>query len=371
MRILVLPRDPNPYQRLLYGEMQRLGVEITYLGELTSSRTVNLLLLPLEMAARRAAGARLIHLHWVFAFALPGSIRCPPLRTVAYIWFLVWLRLCRVLGLHLVWTAHNVLPHRPVFTDDVSARRELVKASDLVIAHSQSALVGLSALGAVARKTAVIPHGPIGPLLPATPLRIPGTGGRPRRFLFLGLVQEYKGVEDLLAAFLAMPDEVGAHLTVAGQCDEPRLRSRLLALARNGGERIVLRLERVPEEEVTPLLTASDVVVLPFRRVTTSGSAMLALSHGRPLIVPDLASLADLPEQAVFRYGGGVQALIAALTRLAGADDDTLAAMSAAARGYASTMTWQEIAAKTLIEMLAVLGRVPEPEARRRPLGAL
>jgi hypothetical protein len=98
---------------------------------------------------------------------------------------------------------------------------------------------------------------------------------------------------------------------------------------------------------------------------------MLALSHGRPLIVPDLASLADLPEQAVFRYGGGVQALIAALTRLAGADDDTLAAMSAAARGYASTMTWQEIAAKTLIEMLAVLGRVPEPEARRRPLGAL
>jgi hypothetical protein len=149
------------------------------------------------------------------------------------------------------------------------------------------------------------------------------------------------------------------------------LRSRLLALARSGGERIVLRLERVPEEEVTPLLTASDVVVLPFRRVTTSGSAMLALSHGRPLIVPDLASLADLPEQAVFRYGGGVQALIAALTRLAGADDDTLAAMSAAARGYASTMTWQEIAAKTLIEMLAVLGRVPEPEARRRPLGAL
>ena len=25
MRILVLPRDPNPYQELLYGEMRRLG----------------------------------------------------------------------------------------------------------------------------------------------------------------------------------------------------------------------------------------------------------------------------------------------------------------------------------------------------------
>jgi len=368
---LVLPRDPNPYQRLLYGEMQRLGVEITYLGELTSWRTVNLLLLPLEMVARRAAGARLIHLHWVFAFALPGSIRGRLSRTMAYVWFLAWLRLCRVLGMHLVWTAHNVLPHRPVFADDVAARRALVKASDLVLAHSQSALVGLSALGAVARKTAVIPHGPIAPLLPAAALRIPGTGGKPRQFLFLGRVQEYKGVEDLLAAFLDIPDELGAHLTVAGQCDEPSLQARLYALARNGGERIVLRLERVPDEEVTILLAASDVVVLPFRCVTTSGSAMLALSHGRPLIVPDLASLADLPEQAVLRYGGGVQALVTALTRLAAADDDILAAMSAAARGYAFCTTWQEIAATTYDEMLAVLGRVPEPETRRRELRAL
>ena len=32
MRVLVLPRDPNPYQRLLYSEMQRLGVQVTYIG---------------------------------------------------------------------------------------------------------------------------------------------------------------------------------------------------------------------------------------------------------------------------------------------------------------------------------------------------
>ena len=49
MRILVLPRDPNPYQRLLYGEMHRLGVQITYIGDLTPSRTLNLFLLPLEV----------------------------------------------------------------------------------------------------------------------------------------------------------------------------------------------------------------------------------------------------------------------------------------------------------------------------------
>jgi glycosyltransferase involved in cell wall biosynthesis len=362
MRVLVLPRDPNPYQGLLYGEMQRLGVQVTYIGELTPSHTINLLLLPLEVGARRIAGARLIHLHWVFAFTLPGTRRFPVMRRVAHVWFLVWLRICRMLGMHLVWTAHNVLPHRPVFADDVSARRALVEASDLVLAHSQSALAELAALGAVARRSAVIQHGPIAPIQSKVSLRMPGAGGGPRRFLFFGRVLEYKGVDDLLAAFVAMPGDVAAHLTVAGQCDDPRLRSRLHALASKAGARVMLRLERVLEEEVAQLLAAADVVVLPFRQVTTSGSTMLALSHGRPLIVPGLAGLADLPDAAVFRYDGGIPDLVAALIRAARADGEALAAMSAAAHGYASWMTWQEIAEKTIAEMISVLGAVARPD---------
>lgn len=35
MKILVFPREANPYQDLLYGEMQRFGVEAVYIGELT------------------------------------------------------------------------------------------------------------------------------------------------------------------------------------------------------------------------------------------------------------------------------------------------------------------------------------------------
>ena len=81
MRILVLPReDTNPYQELLYGEMRRQGAQITYLGELTRSHTLNLLLLPLEMAIRRLGGARVVHLHWVYAFGLYGSGRSAATR---------------------------------------------------------------------------------------------------------------------------------------------------------------------------------------------------------------------------------------------------------------------------------------------------
>jgi glycosyltransferase involved in cell wall biosynthesis len=243
-----------------------------------------------------------------------------------------------------------------------------VRASDLVLAHSPSTLAELAGLGAVARSSAVIQHGPILPPRPTSSLRHPSADGGPRRILFFGRVQEYKGVEDLLNAFAALPNDVAAHLTVAGQCADPGLSSRLRTLARGAGPRVVLRLEHVPEPEVAELLAAADVVVLPFRRVTTSGSAMLALSHGRPLIVPDLPGLADLPDPAVLRYGGGVAGLTRAMAELARADRDLLTAMSAAAERYASRTTWREIAAQTMAEMLSVLGSIPEADLCGQPV---
>jgi glycosyltransferase involved in cell wall biosynthesis len=294
------------------------------------------------------------------------------MRHTAYFWFLLWLRFCRLLGIRLVWTAHNVLPHRPVFANDVSARRALVAASDLVLAHSQSALAELAELGAIARRSAVVEHGPIIPLSSDTPaLRIPGAGNSPRRFLFFGHVHEYKGVDDLLAAFLTIPEDIPARLTVAGQCDDPELRIRLHALARRCGARIELRLQHVPDEKVAQLLGAADVVVLPFRHVTTSGSAILALSCGRPLIVPDLPGLAHLPDQAVLRYNGGIPALADALVHLACANDETLAVMSAAASCHAASVAWPEIAHTTITEMLLTLGGIPEDGTCPRRLGAL
>jgi glycosyltransferase involved in cell wall biosynthesis len=329
--------------------MERLGAQVSYLGQLTRSRTLNLLLLPAEMVARRAAGATLVHLHWVFGFALPGQRRFPFVRRLAQAWFGVWLRVTKLLGLRLVWTAHNVLPHAQVFADDAAARRALVRRCDLVLAHSSAALAGLSELGAVPGKCLVTRHGPMGPAAPVT-LRMPGSGERPREFLFFGKVTEYKGVEDLVAAFNGLPKGIPVRLTVAGQCDDPGLRARLRAAAN-----VRLRLQRVPERDVAELMASADVVVLPFRQVTTSGSAELALSHARPLIVPDLPGLADLPDGAVIRYDGSVPGLTEALADLAAADRSRLAAMSAAASAHSTQVSWHAIAVATLSAMESVV----------------
>jgi len=357
MRILAVPRESsNPYQRLLYDEMELLGARTEYLGCRTPSHTLNLLLLPGELAYRRLTGWQLVHLHWVFSFALPGSARFPALRRLSEAWFAAVLWWLRVLRLRLVWTAHNVLPHGRVFADDLASRRRLVAASDLVITHSRAALAELAALGATPRRSAVIPHGPYIPSSPAETLRVPGTGGKARQILFLGKVQAYKGVENLVRAFLALPAGVQAELTVAGECPDPGIRSALEALAGQNGSGVRLSLGRVPDRAITSLLAAADVVALPFERVTTSGSAILALCHGRPLIVPEGPALADLPDDAVVRYDGSLTGLVAALAWAASAEPGELAAMSGAGLEYSSRYSWADVAATTISE-LSALGR--------------
>lgn len=357
MKILVLPReDTNPYQELLYEEMRRRGARITYLAALTPSHTLNVLLLPLEMAVRRCGGARVVHLHWVYAFGLSASPRSATVRRATAAWFALWLRILRPLGLRLVWTAHNVLPVTPVFDDDLGARRRLVAACDLVIAHSQATLDQLAVLGIPARRGVVIPHGPFTRPAPPAALRAPGDGDGPRELLFFGKIRPYKGVDILLRAFAALPSEFDAHLTVAGECGDRSLRDELAALAGRSGDRVTLQLDRVPEPEVTLLLEQADAMVLPYRQITTSGSGVLALCHGRPLVVPDLPALAELPDDAVIRYDGTEAGLAAALAGVITADASVLQKMSSAADAYCAATTWSEIAEKTLYQMAETLG---------------
>lgn len=352
MKIIALPRDDNnPYQSLLYGELQNLRVQVTYAGSLTSSRTINQLLLPLEVMIRRIRGVRLVHIHWTSGFEIYGSYRYTFLRRVAQSWFYLWLWTVRVAGMRLVWTAHNVLPLAQWFADDLAARRRLVAAADLVIAHSKATLDELAGLGMAPRRSVVIPHGPYEVTKGPEQLRPPGATQGPRRILFFGTVEPYKGVDNLLAAFAGLPDALDAQLTIVGECRDPSLRASLTDLASRSPRPVIFRFERIAEGEIADLLQEADAIVLPYRRSSTSGSAVLALGHGRPIIVPDLPGLAELPDDAVIRYDRTVQGLAAALSDVVLADAAVLAKMSAAAYAYCASISWQAIARKTLDEI--------------------
>lgn len=359
----MFPKDLNPYQELLYSEMRKLGVRVTYLGRLTPFHGVSIALIPLETAIYRLLGSRLVHIHWVAPFMLPGNRRFTFMRRVSQTWFIFWLRTASRLGISLVWTAHNVLPHDPVFTDDIAARRALAKASDLVIVHSEETSAGLARIGATPRKVVVIPHGPF--IANASPGTSIGDAENlePFRFLFIGQVKPYKGVDELLTAFAALPSDSKARLTVAGQCSDPELLDRLQRLPNDATISLNIGPERLSDAALSTFLAEAHVVVLPYRAVTTSGSAILAISHGKPIIVPESANMIDIPESAAIRYDGTQSGLVSILTRTASMSMGDLTAMAEAALKHAHRVSWEEIAIRTKAEM-ADLRNSPSPARR-------
>ena len=76
-----------------------------------------------------------------------------------------------------------------------------------------------------------------------------------------------------------------------------------LRTAAAGDPRISMQLRSIPDDEMQLYLRACDAVVLPFRDVLTSGSAILAMSFGRAVIAPRLGCLPEtLSDDAAILY---------------------------------------------------------------------
>jgi glycosyltransferase involved in cell wall biosynthesis len=114
-------------------------------------------------------------------------------------------------------------------------------------------------------------------------------------FTFFGGIRPNKGIETLIQAFLRLKDK-NFRLVIAGKMFPPESYSASLQELAMGDARILFSLRHIPEDEIQVFLNAADVVVLPFARILTSGSANLAMSFGRPVIVPRMGCLPALIE---------------------------------------------------------------------------
>ena len=111
-------------------------------------------------------------------------------------------------------------------------------------------------------------------------------------FLCFGELRGYKEIELLLAAFSAAPLPE-ARLIVAGNAKIPSVGSAVRAAPANDS-RILSMLGFVPEERVTELFHACDAAVLPRGDGGTSGSLVLALSMGLPVVAADVPTVREL-----------------------------------------------------------------------------
>ena len=117
----------------------------------------------------------------------------------------------------------------------------------------------------------------------------------PMNLLFFGVIRPYKGLEDLVEAFEALPAPVrdGMHLTVVGEPWEGYDAPLRAIAASPAADRITLVDRYVTDAEVAAHFAAADAVVLPYRRSSASGPLHVAMSAGLPVVVTDVGGLAD------------------------------------------------------------------------------
>lgn len=347
MKILAFPRDNNPYQELLYRPMRRAGVEVAYLEGPSGSHTLNLLMVPFLLVAKRFQGFDVLHMHWTYSFRLPFSKGRLARAFMELLACGTWL-FAKLLGMKLVWTAHNAQPHEPLFLNDRRTHRFLGNLADCVIVHSAAAETQLRDMGVTNKRMKIIPHGsyigeyPDDVTRAAARKRL-GLDADARVFLFFGLIRPYKGVEQLLRAFSAAADR-RAVLIVAGQVQDAALRQTLEAACND--TRLYLMLERVADDRLQYLFRAADFTVLPYEKSTTSGVSLLSASFACPIIAPDQAAFADIPKEMRISYAPGE--LAAALKFAIGLSAKEQRAKSDAARRYAESLAWDDIAAQTV-----------------------
>ena len=224
----------------------------------------------------------------------------------------------------VVLTAHDVLPRRaraqPVWPD-------VLETAERVIVHSHRAVEQLVELGLGRERIARIPH----PVFEGQ--SIPPPGGR--TLLFFGLIRDYKGLDLLLDALPEIPD---AELVVAGDPVDP--------VPKRDHGNVEWQLRFIQADEVPGLMARAAAVVLPYRRLDSSGVLATAIGYRRPVVVTDIGSLGEIVRE--FKAGEVVhvddpKALAEACARLL--EPKALAAAAKGAERAAKELTWARSAA--------------------------
>jgi glycosyltransferase involved in cell wall biosynthesis len=238
-------------------------------------------------------------------------------------------RWVRRLGPRSVFTAHDVVPRRERAR---AAWPGLLGWFGRVVVHSDRAVRQLLDLGVEREKLRRIPH----PVFERERELAAPAG---RTLLFFGLIRDYKGLDVLVRALRDVPE---ARLVVAGDPVDPVEPVRALARELAVDGRIEWRLGYVPEDEVPELLERATVVVLPYRRLDSSGVLATAIGYGRPVVVTDVGALGEhVQEFAAGRVvpPGDSRALAEACRGLL-QNRTELERAAAGARAAAAALTW-------------------------------
>jgi len=236
---------------------------------------------------------KIIHILWNYKLELLD-------RTLLMLYF-------RILGKKTVITVHNVNAGRRDLKDSVINRLTLqfqYRLADQLFVHTQKMRDELLEQFHVAKSAAtIIPYG-INNAVLDTGLTYQeakfqlGIESGEKTLLFFGAIKPYKGLEYLVSAFQQISTEhCDYRLIIAGERKKgyENYFSSIQQLidSHPSRDRIICKIDFIPDDEAEIYFKAADVAVLPYTEIFQSGILFMAYAFGLPVIASDVGSFTE------------------------------------------------------------------------------
>ena len=211
------------------------------------------------------------------------------------------LLLVKILFGKVVLTVHDVSSFSNSFNSSI-IEKLIYKLTDRIITHNEfSKLEILNVNANLSSCISIIPHGNYTPFIniqydKEKSKEQLGIQNNRRILLFFGMIKKEKGLEVLLSALKGVikqnPDIL---LVIAGKPWENDFSAYQKIIDENDlSKYILLHTMFIQQEDVEHYYCASDLVILPYKKIYQSGVLMMTLSYERPALVSDLPPLKEI-----------------------------------------------------------------------------
>lgn len=213
-----------------------------------------------------------------------------------------FMRAVKMKNIKVVITAHDV----ESFTKGHFSKywiNKLYKSADRIIVHAEQNKKEIIQKAKIkSQKVAVIPHGNYNQYVPTIEISKEkakqwlGVKSSENVILFFGQIKKVKGLDYLLKAFKLIlelyPESILCIAGSARKSDFSIYSDLISSLGINN--RVMTRIEYIPDEEVAYYFRASEVVVLPYTKIYQSGVLLLSYSFGRPVVASNIGGIQEV-----------------------------------------------------------------------------
>lgn len=197
-------------------------------------------------------------------------------------------------GVSLVYTVHNVLPHK-IKKSHYKQYGALYKLCDILLVHTEKSKNDLCSQFNISQSIViVVPHGPLeyhfsDKQISETKHQIENAYNLKDKIVFgcLGTQSKYKGSDLVLDAWCSeesIRNNKSVVLLLAGKISSDITINNIPA-------NVVCIDRRISDLEFASVLNLVDVIVLPYRRIEQSGVLLTAISHHIPYCATNVGEL--------------------------------------------------------------------------------